>query len=289
MNTLSSEKTLAVMTTKTLIFGSRSNLSRRLKKNINNSELISSNMTLNHKNYLKQFESCENLNIIINSFYPAAKLNNFSEPELYIESSILVLSKILNQVKELQLNVGKILYTSSASVYGVNKFCHENDILMPLNLHSSLKVSSEKLVEGFCNEMNIDYIVARVFNMYGGDDNFSIISKVIDAYLLRNILHLANNGASVRDYIHINDVVMCYKSILKSDVHGVINVASGKGESIKNILEFLKLGGAHKFNIKNYETLEIDRSVANIGNLRRILDCNGFVDILDYIALKTGR
>jgi len=277
------------MTTKTLIFGSRSNLSRQLKKNINNSELISSDMTLNNKNYLEQFKSFENLNIIINSFYPASKLKKFSEPVAYIQSSVLALANILNQIKELPLSIGKILYTSSASVYGINNYCHENDVLMPLNLQSSLKVSSEKLVEGFCNEMNIDCIIARVFNMYGGDDKFSIISKVINADLLNNTLHLVNYGASVRDYIYINDVVMCYELILKSDTHGVINVASGKGESIKNILEFLKVEGIHKFDIKNHEKPEVDISVANIDNLSMIVDCNDFVDVMDYIALKTGR
>ena len=277
------------MTTKTLIFGLRSNLSDKLKKNINNSELISIDTSLNNKNYLKQFKFCENLNIIINSFYPASKLNNFSEPVEYIQSSILALASILNQIKVLPLSVGKILYTSSASVYGVNNFCHENDVLMPLNLHSSLKISAEKLIEGFCNEMNIDFTVARVFNMYGGDDKFSIISKIIDADLLHNTLHLVNYGTSVRDYIHINDVVMCYKSILKSDTHGVINVASGKGEAIKNILEFLKIEGVNRFDIKNYEKPEVDISVANIDNLSRVVDCNDFVDVIDYIALKTGR
>ena len=79
---------------------------------------------------------------------------------------------------------------------------------------------------------------------------------------------------------------MCYKSILKSDTHGVINVASGKGESIKNILEFLKVGDVHKFDIKNYKKPEVDISVANIDNLSRIVDCNDFVDVIDYIAFS---
>ena len=93
--------------------------------------------------------------------------------------------------------------------------------LMPLSLYSSLKITSEKLIEGFCSEMNIDYIIARVFNMYGGNDNFSVISKIINASLLKKTLHLVNNGTSVRDYIHINDVVNCYKLMLKSNAHGV--------------------------------------------------------------------
>jgi nucleoside-diphosphate-sugar epimerase len=277
------------MSTKTLIFGSRSNFSRQLKKNISNSELVSGDTVLNNKNYLKQFKSCENLNIIINSFYPATKLNLFSEPLAYIQSSILILASILNQIKELQISVGKILYTSSASVYGVNNYCHENDVLMPLNLHSSLKVSSEKLIEGFCNEMDINYVTARVFNMYGGSDKFSVISKVINANLLHSTLHLVNYGCSIRDYIHINDVVMCYKKILECDVRGVINVASGKGESVKNILNFLEEKGIRKFNIKNYEKSEIDISVANIDNLSGIIDSNDFVNVTDYIMLKIKR
>ena len=39
--------------------------------------------------------------------------------------------------------------------------------------------------------MNIDYIIARVFNMYGGNDNFSVISKIINASLLKKTLHLS--------------------------------------------------------------------------------------------------
>jgi len=277
------------MTNKTLIFGSRSNLSYQLKKHIDNSELISSDTVLNNKNHLEKFKSPENINIIINSFYPATRLNNFSEPEMYIQSSILTLALVLDQIKKFKLNIGKVLYSSSASVYGVNSLCHESDALMPLSLHSSLKISSEKLIEGFCSEMNIDYIIARVFNMYGGDDKFSVISKVINASLLKKTLHLVNNGASVRDYIHINDVVSCYKLMLTSNTHGVINVARGKGVSVKSILDFLKVEGVNKFSIKNHEKLEIETSIANINKLSDIIDCNNFIDIFDYVLLKVGK
>ena len=277
------------MNNKTLIFGSRSNLSYQLKKNISNSELVSSKIVLNNKNYLEKFKYFKKINIIINSFYPASKLNDFSKPELYIRSSILTLAVILDQIKKNQLNIGKIIYSSSASVYGVNSLCNESDKLMPLNLYSSLKISSEKLIEGFCNEMKIDYIIARVFNMYGGDDNFSVISKIINASQLKTTLHLVNNGLSVRDYIHISDVVNCYKLMLIGNTNGIINVATGKGKSIKSILDFLKLEGINKFNIKNHKKLEVETSVANINKLSNVIDCDNFINIFDYLALKVGK
>ena len=274
------------MTNITLIFGSRSNLSFQLKKNINNSELISSDKILNNKNYLEKFKSFGKINVIINSFYPASRLNNYSEPNMYIQSSILTLAIVLDQIKKFQLDIGKILYSSSASVYGVNSLCNESDTLMPLSLYSSLKITSEKLIEGFCSDMKVDYIIARVFNMYGGDDKFSVISKIINASLLKKTLHLVNNGTSVRDYIHVNDVVNSYKLFLTTNTHGVINVGSGKGKSVKSILEFLKLEGINKFNIKNHNKLEVERSVANINKLSDVIDCNNFTDIYDYVALK---
>ena len=277
------------MTNKTLIFGSRSNLSYQLKKHIKNSELISSEMVLNNKNHLEKFKSSKKINIIINSFYPASKLTNYSEPEIYIQSSILTLAIILDHIKRFQLNIGKLLYSSSASVYGVNSLCNESDVLMPFSLYSSLKITSEKLIEGFCNEMNIGYIIARVFNMYGGNDNFSVISKIINASLLKKTLHLVNNGTSVRDYIHIDDVVNCYKLMLKSNANGVINVGSGKGSSVKSILEFLKVKGINEINIKNHKKVEVETSVANINKLSDIVDCNNFIDILEYIALEVKK
>ena len=277
------------MTNKTLIFGSRSNLSYQLKKHIKNSELISSDMVLNNKNLLEKFKFFNKINIIINSFYPASKLTNYSQPEIYIQSSILILAIVLDQIKRFQLDIGKLLYSSSASVYGVNSLCNESDTLMPLSLYSSLKITSEKLIEGFCSEMNIDYIIARVFNMYGGNDNFSVISKIINASLLKKTLHLVNNGTSVRDFIHINDVVNCYKLMLKSNAHGVVNVGSGKGNSVKSILEFLKEEGINQFNIKNHKKVEVETSIANINKLSNIIDCNNFIDILDYVALEVKK
>ena len=43
--------------------------------------------------------------------------------------------------------------------------------------------------------------------MYGGNDEFSIISKIINVYKDNSILNLVNNGEGIRDFIHINDVI----------------------------------------------------------------------------------
>ena len=272
------------MSVKTLIFGARSNLSKQLHICINDTVLVSSSDFLDNKNYLEHYQN-EEVQIIINSFYPASKLNDFSEPLKYIQDTIYIFANLLEQIKLLSLNVKKIIYTSSASVYGNNNYCNENDNLMPLNLQASLKVSSEKLLKGFCNDMKIDYVIARVFNMYGKNDNFSVISKIINSVLDKETIPLINSGTAIRDFIHINDVVKSYIKLLDLTTSQTVNIASGDGVSIKMILDYLKLKG-YTIDIENSCRDEIKVSIANVEKLNMILDTSNFNKVVDFIETE---
>ena len=74
-------------------------------------------------------------------------------------------------------NIKKILYTSSSSVYGsINnkvKILDQNNRY----IYSSTKLSCEMLLKNFSNKSKIDLDICRVFNLYGQDDNFSVISN----------------------------------------------------------------------------------------------------------------
>ena len=271
---------------KILVFGKRSNLSQQLSQKIDNTILVSSKEYLETIEFLKKYQN-EELYIVINSFFPAVKLNDFEQPGEYISNSLLILSKILDEINSCEIEVKKILYTSSSSVYGNNNFCQESDLLMPLSLHASLKISSERLLSGFCRQYKIPYIIPRVFNMYGGSDHFSVISKIIDATKNSESITLINNGNAIRDFIHIDDVVNIYQTLLFSDTEGVINIASGKGVSIRNILDFLSLKG-FTIKTKNLQRDEIKISTANIQRLDEVVDIENFNNLFDFILEKVS-
>jgi UDP-glucose 4-epimerase len=125
-------------------------------------------------------------------------------------------------------------------------------------------------VSQFCSAEDIDYTIARVFNMYGGNDEFSIVSKIIKAYKNQQSISLINDGNAIRDFIHINDVVEAYKIILTSSDIDVVNVASGQGKSVRIILDYL-----HERDIQistsNIERDEISVSIANNAILKTML------------------
>jgi len=266
---------------KTIIIGKNSNLSNKLIFKIYNCISISSRDILDNINILKEYKD-EKINIIFNNFQPATMLNNISNVEKYIENSIGITSKILNFFRINNIKINKVIYTSSSSVYGNNILCSENDELKPLNLHASLKVSNEKLIENFCMENNIDYTIARIFNMYGGDDNFSIISKIINAYKSNSELTIVNNGNAIRDFIHIDDVVDIYIRLLEIKDIKILNVGTGNGTSIKNIIDFLYNQNI-KLKTKNIFRDELKTSTSNNRLLFDRLKKENFIKVENYV------
>ena len=264
-----------------IIIGKRSNLTQRLLYAFDNSISISSDNIVEGMGGIDW--SSHNVNLILNQFHPATQLNDLSLPIDYINNAIGNTAKILEFIRSKNININKIIYTSSSSVYGNNKSCHERDIYAPVNLHSALKVANEKLVIKFCQNANIDYTIARVFNMYGGADNFSIISKIINCYKKNQTLTLVNKGHSIRDFIHIDDVVNIYHKILSIQNLPVINVASGKGESILSILNHLE---KNQIILKtdNVISNEISKSISNNSKLLDIMNGYQFIDVKDYLV-----
>lgn len=265
---------------KTYVIGAASNLSQRMKELIPNSELVSAREILASSKV--EFSDTESFNVIINSFWPATRLREVSDPVSFISLSMLVTAKVLECLKNTSVN--KVFYTSSASVYGDNKNCSEADDPKPKSLHASLKLANEQLVSSFCTEAAIPYSLIRVFNLYGGQDEFSIISKIITAQQNEAVLTVVNDGNSIRDFVHIDDVVAAYQALLDHNVsEKIINIASGKGRSVLSMLVHMRKSG-YELNTQNLSRDEISLSVADVGILGKYYDIESMRDPREYIV-----
>jgi len=264
-----------------IIVGKRSNLSQKLASKIKNCTVISSSSISEELEDI-DWHAHEQVNLILNQFQPATKLNDLTFPTEYIANTIGDTASILEFIKVRRVNVNKIIYTSSSSIYGNNESCHENDTPAPINLHATLKAANERLVIKFCQDMSIDYTIARIFNMYGGEDRFSVVSKIISSFQNNKILTLVNDGKSIRDFIYIDDVVNTFKEILLVKNLPIINIASGKGSSVASILNLLK-DKSFIVEVNNIILDEISVSVADNSKLISILGDYRFKDIDKYI------
>ena len=269
------------MTNMTIVIGKDSNLSNHLIGKLNNSTVVSSRDIMSDVNVLSKYKDQE-INLIFNNFQPAIKLNEMVNAEEYTMNCIGVTSKILNYCLTGNIKMNKIIYSSTAAVYGDNKCSVETDELKPSSLHASLKASNEKLIEKFCVDNKIDYTIVRIFNMYGGNDEFSIISKILLAIRKNKELTIINNGNSIRDFIHVQDVADIYVKLIDIKNVRVLNIGTGIGKSVKNIIKSFKKYDAN-ISAKNIFLNEIKTSTANIEILSKLLNKKSFIQIEDFI------
>ena len=264
-----------------VIIGKNSILTNALTKKLSNTVVFSARDSKLIKK-IKLLNKYKTINLIFNNFYPAAKINNLNHNNYvdFYKQSLLVNSEILKNINKKKIK--KIIYTSSSSIYGsINENFDDN---LNKKIYTSTKIANENLFKSFCKENSIQYIIARVFNIYGANkDNFSIVSKLINSSKLKKNLIINNNGISIRDFIHVNDVATIYKILLKNnDCNGVFDIGTGEGIKIIDILSFIGKNKI-KYKLLNNCINEVQTSIANINKLKSFIKNYKFISLESYL------
>ena len=267
----------------TIILGKRSYISKNLSENIKNSKIYSLEEFIN---LYKKYYYKKKISLIINSFYPSSKLNIINNYEDFSRNSILNISKLLDILNKKKIH--KIIYTSSSAVYGINIEEKEKIKNYSRSIYGSFKLSAEGLIKSFSVKNKIKFVVARVFNIYGkNDNNFSVISKIRNILLKKKKekLIVLNKGNSVRDYINIYDLIKFYKYFLKSNIIGIYDVGSGEGTRLIDIIKKIKINTKNIVFSKK-KVSEINYSVADIEYAKKYINFSNFNKIEDYFPNK---
>lgn len=269
---------------KTIIIGKRSVLTNSLAKHLNNFEIISQNDKDLER--LQKFRS-EKINIIFNNFFPSSKLNNLNSNDFdkFSKYSIFNLSKILSGLNKKK--ICKIIYTSSSSVYNISQnISSTKPDKVNRALYSSFKLSAEKLIKNFSIKNNIDYYIMRIFNLYGDpNDNFSFIENIIKKKIKGEKIKVINNGASIRDFIHVDDVSKIYFKVLNKKFEtGYYDIGTGKGYSIKSIVDLLNFKQENIVAVNKVE--ELTTSIADNKKIKKQVSDLRFKDLDLYLSKK---
>ena len=263
---------------KTVIVGRSSNLSAGLSATLPESVLLSARelASIDVKSVLPR----EPFVLVMNHFQPAGRLGDLISPSAYVELALTTTARLLEGIAD--YDCGKIIYTSSAAVYGDNVACREDDVPRAANLHAALKVTNEHLVRSVCADRGLDCTVVRLFNLYGGQDGFSIVSRILAAVRSQKPLVLANEGNAVRDFVHLDDVVACYRTLLELRGLPTVNVATGEGTSVRSIVDAVRLRG-HRLDTTSVRSNEIGVSTADVTRLSEIVEVEHFVKVIDHV------
>tara|TARA_B100000902_G_scaffold395353_1_gene453747 strand:+ start:1142 stop:3388 length:2247 start_codon:yes stop_codon:yes gene_type:complete len=268
-----------------IIIGKKSFVTKALLRYINKAEVISANNLDDLA--LNKISSKKKINLIFNNFYPSKLLNSLSYKDYrkFEKLSLNNLTFILSKIPSKKVN--KIIYTSSASVYRlVENINNQTKDQFNRTLYSSFKLASEKVILNYCTKNNVNYNIFRLFNSFGDpNDEFSFIEKIIKSKINKKKILLINDGSSIRDFIHADDIGNIFNIFLKKNVeNGIYDIGTGKGFLIKDIVNLANF--QNKFIMKKNNVEEIHNSIANVENLKKVIGNYKFKDLGSYIKSK---
>lgn len=157
-------------------------------------------------------------------------------------------------------DVPKILYASSAAVYGAvveERLPISEEIYPePASPYAKSKLQGEIEVLSAARTYDFDAHCLRMFNIYGPRESASTLDEVLlySLYVLRGreIPIFGEPKDQVRDYISVRDVARAFVLAAQSDEKGAFfyNICTGRGTSFAELLHIIERETGIKSNIK---------------------------------------
>ena len=162
-------------------------------------------------------------------------------PKKYYNSNVLGYLNLILTLNKMDLK--KVIYASSSSVYGEQKKypTTENMKLNAKNPYANSKVINEIMSKIFAESYNINFIGLRFFTVYGewGRPDMFII-KLLNCISKKKTFQLNNSGDHYRDFTYISDILKgCQKLInyQPKSLHTIFNICAGKKINILQLTQ----------------------------------------------------
>ena len=264
-----------------------------LDKNIFNNEKIE--FIEADLRYLNNCEKCcENIDVVFNLMgVTGSPAMTFEKPASFMVPNLLVSINMLEAAR--RKKVKRFLYTSTYGVYGKVDVMKEDEMWSKYPSEADkyagwAKRMGELQVEAYIKEFQWNEIaIVRPANVYGPRANFDPKNSMVVASLIKraidgqNPLTVWGDGSAIRDFIHCRDVAQGMIETIEKEVYEPINLGSGEGTSVKELVEVII------DNLKNKPEVIFDQSKPS-GDKLRILDTTKAksFSISPKISLKEG-
>jgi UDP-glucose 4-epimerase len=177
-------------------------------------------------------------------------------PSLYYQENIGGLISLLEAMSH--ADVKKIVYSSSAAVYGTPKEdrVSEESATNPESPYGETKLVGEWLLKADQQARNIKWVSLRYFNVVGaggdelGDTGVNNLIPMVFSAISRNESpqifgndYATKDGTCIRDYIHVEDLAFAHVLAAKKlteKYSEILNIGTGSGYSVKEVMDLIE-------------------------------------------------
>ncbi|MBT7009109.1 NAD(P)-dependent oxidoreductase [Candidatus Peregrinibacteria bacterium] len=221
--------------------------------------------------------------------YGISTVHNYhvkKKPYLDIDTNLTTLVTFLENMRRIHGEKSDITFLSSWFVYGRQDFVpvKETACCNPTGFYSVTKYAAEMLLASYCKTYNMKYRILRLCNVIGGVDEKADRKKNALQYMItelvkgRKVDYLYDTEC-YRDYMDVRDVVRAIKIAMTSESGEIINIGSGNGRIVKEIIEDVhcEVRGINLLELipipKFHKDVQTDNMVLDVSKLKSM----GFV------------
>ena len=161
-----------------------------------------------------------------------------------------------------------VYFSSGGTVYGNRTTMQpfvETDDMAPISYYGWSKQMMENSILFKNRTEKLRYLIVRPSNPYGHGQNLygrqGLVAVAIGKILNGQPVEVWGDGSAIRDYIYIDDLAEVFFQLIDNNVSNeTVNIGSGRGYSVNDVLAFLKIISKVDFKIKYENARPMDVS-----------------------------
>ena len=216
------------------------------------------------------------------------------DPQLYIDTNITGTHHLLEASR--QYAVGRFVFASSSSVYGLSKtvpFSEDLPLPQTLSPYAATQLAGEHLCGNYSHLFGLRVVCLRFFTVYGpGQRPDLAIHKFTDAIHKGLPIPQYGDGSTRRDYTYIDDIVQGIMGALQYDgpLFDIFNLGENQTITLSELIREIEKGLGKKAVIERLPEQQGDMPLtsADITKARALLGYNPQTKIADGIPKFIG-
>ena len=175
-----------------------------------------------------------------------------------------------------------VYFSSGGTIYGNRNDVYpftEEDPMAPISYYGWSKQMMENSILFMHRTKGLDYLIIRPSNPFGHGQKLygkqGLVAVAIGKILKGEPVEVWGDGSAVRDYIYIDDLAKVFVQLIEKDVKNTtLNIGSGRGYSVNEVLAFLKIDSKQDFKIeyKNPRSVDVSNMVLGLSSLKKYVD-----------------
>ena len=182
-------------------------------------------------------------------------------PYKVFQDNVKITENVLFATKD--TNVKKIIYSSSSEVYGFypeTPTSERHDIILDVEAerdsYACSKVHNDFLVKLYCESNSIDYLMLRIFNVYGPNMDSTEYGQVVPEFFRKikeKEFAIIGDGLQTRSFCFINDHVNLTLLVDDSCENTVLNLGNDEEVTINYLAQMV-----HRISNKEFNPTYLD-------------------------------